>query len=97
MKALKSIVGWPAAWLLYYLGDLVSKPLNAWDWAAFLYPAYNRLMLASSSVQDWSGCKGPWRPATMDTVYDDGSDHKCCHVCGYCKDCGDCDRYGCGW
>lgn len=63
---MKSILGWLASWFLFCLGHIVSRPMQ-WDWTqrapqyAFdvLYAAYNRLMLASSDVQEWGG-KGPW-------------------------------------
>ena len=35
--------------------------------------------------------------ATMDEYYNDGSKkHRVCPVCGFCRTCGDCERYGCG-
>lgn len=37
------------AWILYFLGDLISK-LLVWDFFSFLYPVYNRLMLWSSDL-----------------------------------------------
>lgn len=33
---------------------------------------------------------------TMDEVYGDGSKHSTCAVCGFCINCGDCVRFGCG-
>jgi len=33
---------------------------------------------------------------TMDSTYHDGSNHPVCHKCGFCKICGDCEKYGCG-
>ena len=39
--------------LLYYIGDLVSKLLY-WDCLGWLYPLYNKLMIASSKL-DKSG------------------------------------------
>ena len=34
---------------------------------------------------------------SMDDVYCDGSsDHLMCEECGYCVDCGDCKKFGCG-
>lgn len=33
---------------------------------------------------------------TMNEVYQDESDHEVCEKCGYCKTCGDCNKYGCG-
>ena len=49
-----------ASWLLYWLGDLVSRPMSRWDACWWLYPVYNRLMLASSRLQDWGDGTGPW-------------------------------------
>jgi hypothetical protein len=37
------------AWILYYLGDLVSR-LLVWDLFSFLYPVYNKLMIWSSDL-----------------------------------------------
>lgn len=37
------------AYILYYLGDLVSK-LLIWDFFSFLYPMYNKLMLWSNDL-----------------------------------------------
>lgn len=34
------------AYILYYLGDLVSKPMHYFDWG-WLYPIYNWLMIKS--------------------------------------------------
>lgn len=33
---------------------------------------------------------------TMNDLYGDGSKHEGCQECGYCKTCGDCDKFGCG-
>jgi hypothetical protein len=61
----REVIGWIAAWILYGLGHIFSRPLSWWAWADFaapvLYPAYNRCMLASLDVQQWAGSKGPWR------------------------------------
>ncbi len=49
------------AWLLYLLGDLVSRPLQLdWSerWAGFWMAPYDRLMLWSVSVQGEG--RGPW-------------------------------------
>lgn len=35
-------------------------------------------------------------PPTMDDEYGDGSDHEICLRCGLCKECSDCEKYGCG-
>ena len=34
--------------------------------------------------------------ATMNDIYNDGSNHEACQECGYCITCGDCVKYGCG-
>lgn len=34
--------------------------------------------------------------STMDQTYGDGSKHECCPICGFCIDCGDCEKFGCG-
>lgn len=39
------------AWMLYFLGDLVSKIMNT-DLTAWLYPVYNKLMIWSSELDD---------------------------------------------
>jgi len=31
-----------------------------------------------------------------DGIFEDGSGHHCCEKCGYCIECKDCDKYGCG-
>ena len=33
---------------------------------------------------------------TMHNEYGDGSNHKCCIKCGFCIECGDCNKHGCG-
>lgn len=45
---------------LFWLGDLVSRPMGEYD-LEFLYPIYNNLMIWSSKVQDWGGADGPWK------------------------------------
>ena len=37
-------------------------------------------------------------PISMNDMYKDGSDPHCimCEVCGFCIDCGDCLKFGCG-
>lgn len=47
-----------ASWVLYWAGDLISRPMLWFDWA-WLYKTYNWLMLKSSDLQHKSG-KGPW-------------------------------------
>jgi hypothetical protein len=43
---------WVAAWALFLLGDMISRPMNRWDWASWLYPSYRRIMLASVWLSD---------------------------------------------
>jgi hypothetical protein len=53
-----------AFWLsitLFTLGDLVSKPMNKFDWS-WIHPMYNKLMTWSSNIQDQYKCNGPWQP-----------------------------------
>lgn len=47
------------SYILYWLGDIISKPMLWFDWA-FLYKSYNYLMLKSADIQHKTG-KGPWR------------------------------------
>lgn len=49
---------WLISWTLYWLGDLVSKPMSRWDW--HLYPLYNWLMQKANDVQGHG--PGPWGP-----------------------------------
>lgn len=56
---MRKAIGWLVSWTLYWLGDIVSRPMN-FDCMFWLYPVYNRLMLWSSQVQDWAGNKAPW-------------------------------------
>jgi len=56
---MRKLIGYIVSWALYWLGDLVSKPMHYFDWA-WLYPVYNHLMIWSADVQDWSGANGPW-------------------------------------
>lgn len=47
------------AWTLYWMGDIVSKPMCRYEFlGGRLYPLYNKLMLASNDVQGDGG--GPW-------------------------------------
>lgn len=45
------------SWVLYCLGDLVSKPM---DRLPFLYPIYSRLMCWSIQLQGATFERGPW-------------------------------------
>lgn len=56
---MKVPIGWLVSWALYWLGDGISRVMDN-RYLSWLYPAYNSLMIASSNVQDWSGCDGPW-------------------------------------
>ncbi len=56
---MKKAIGWLVAWILFLIGDFVSKFMNT-GFTGWMYPAYNKLMCASLDVQDWSGAKGPW-------------------------------------
>jgi len=60
---------WPIPWILFGMGHAASLALN-WvsnKWPEYecgwMYTVYNRLMLASSGVQDYFGFKSPWGPA----------------------------------
>ena len=57
---MKKLVGYILSWILYWIGDWISKPMYSFDWA-WLYPAYNHLMTWSYDVQEWGGKDGPWR------------------------------------
>jgi hypothetical protein len=46
--------------ILFWLGDLVSRPMWRYDFG-FLYPIYNNLMIWSSNIQDWGSANGPWK------------------------------------
>ena len=58
---MKKLVGWLLSWLFFWLGDLVSRPMNWLECMWWLYPVYNRLMVWSYDVQKWGGDCGPWR------------------------------------
>lgn len=62
---MKKVIAWPIAEGLYWLGHLVSRPMYRWDSFAWLYPAYNNLMLWSLRVNDWGGLD-IWLPAEHD-------------------------------
>lgn len=57
---LKKLIGYIITWVLYIVGDIISKPMQWFDWA-WLYPTYNRLMLLSYRTQKWAGNETPWR------------------------------------
>ena len=56
---MKKAIAYILSWILYGLGDLVSRPMQWFDWN-WLYPLYNWLMLNSLAVQDWAGNQKPW-------------------------------------
>ncbi len=58
---MKPIIGNIASWALYGLGHAVSRPMTWWHRGAWLYPAYNWLMLKSVAAQDWGGGDGAWK------------------------------------
>ncbi len=47
------------AWILYFLGDLISKIMHT-EYTAFLYSVYNTLMITSADVQGEQNRFGPW-------------------------------------
>jgi len=51
---MRKTIGYPITWILYYLGDAISRIPN------FYYPIYNNLMIWSSKTQKWSRLKSPW-------------------------------------
>ena len=59
---MKKFIGYVVSWALYWLGDLISHPMNRFDWD-WLYSTYNNVMLASLTVQEWGGNFGPWGEA----------------------------------
>ena len=58
---MRKIIGYTLTWILYGLGDLISRPMNRFDCMSWLYPAYNWLMLRSYDVQHWAGNNSPWK------------------------------------
>lgn len=52
---MKKAIGYTVAWVLYYLGDLVSRFPN------FNYTVYSKLMISSGDVQDWAKLNSPWK------------------------------------
>lgn len=56
---MRRTIGYIVSWILFWIGDLVSKPMDRFDWA-WLYPVYNRLMISSLLVQDWAKNITPW-------------------------------------
>ena len=56
---MRKLIGYVLSWALYWLGNLISHPMNYFDWG-WLYSTYNTVMLASLDVQDWAGNDTPW-------------------------------------
>lgn len=52
---MKKLIGYPVTWILYYLGDILSRTPN------FNYTVYNKLMIWSSNVQNWCKLSSPWK------------------------------------
>jgi hypothetical protein len=48
---------WLLSWILYWLGDAISRPMRTFDWA-WLHRSYKRAMLWSADIQGTG--KGPW-------------------------------------
>ncbi len=46
------------SWVLYFVGDLVSRPMMRYDWA-WLYPPYSSLMRWSSDLDKENAVWGP--------------------------------------
>lgn len=50
------------SWLCYWLGDLVSRPMDRWNIYRHLYPIYDKLMCWAYVLQG-DDPRGPWQPA----------------------------------
>lgn len=57
---MRKVIGYLLSWFCFILGDAVSRLMNVFDWAWWLYPVYNRLMSTSTDIQTWGGGHGPW-------------------------------------
>lgn len=55
------VIAWLISWILYWIGHLVSIPMNKAEVFGHLYPLYNRLMIWSFDVQRWAGNETPWK------------------------------------
>jgi hypothetical protein len=60
---------WWLAWTFWGLAHLLSIPLFKWNRFAWLYPAYNRMMLWSCAIcvrhkfsSPWNGVRGETKP-----------------------------------
>ena len=56
---MKKFTAYILSWLLFWLGELISYPMNYFDWY-WIYPVYNKLMLTSGNIQNWAGNITPW-------------------------------------
>jgi hypothetical protein len=56
---MKKFIGYILSWSLYWLGDLISHPMNRFDWG-WLYSLYSTAMSASFNVQLWADNDTPW-------------------------------------
>ena len=57
---MKKLTGYLVSWLLFWLGDSISYLMIHFK-CSWLYPIYNRSMIASVDVQDWAKVTGPWK------------------------------------
>lgn len=58
---MKVLAAYIVSAVLYGLGHAISLALVRAGWLAFLYPIYNRLMLASFDIEEWAGVEFMWR------------------------------------
>lgn len=59
MGMLKRGVGRLGCECLYWVGHIISIPLNEFDIPGVFYVC-SWFILTSARMQDWGGCKGPW-------------------------------------
>jgi hypothetical protein len=59
---MKRVLGWCAAWTLYWGGDAASRLIGNTERRSdrVVYRIYSALMGWSVNVQDWSGASSPW-------------------------------------
>jgi hypothetical protein len=57
---MKTIIGFIVAWILYWIGDTLSRVMTLSDELFFLYDSYNWCMTKSYNIQQWAGAKSPW-------------------------------------
>ena len=60
---MKRLIGGAVSHTLFWLGDMVSRPMQWFEFCCHLYPIYSWLMQTSDDVQNWGGV-GPWRHIT---------------------------------